>query len=359
MAATDRICWQKYDELTTTPDHIDRFLTAARHGSIFQSPRWCLLMEEKPERYIAIAATRRGQPVFASLIRKTRVPGTSIYSGSVQRGPVFDDIELAIDIWKEYEAQLVRSGLCAIELHPFWERSEAQKLKSFLQSRGYVPSSQNISHTETLTIDLTPSEEDIFYSLKGSRRNLIRKAIKIGIQVRPVQNSEEMARFWLIYHDMCLKKGINFWSRKMFERIRRFSIEFPTESICLLGWLNGDLVGGDISLRHSHIAELTRGAGSIKIVNSIPKTDLILWESILWGKRVGATTYDLGGITPNPERGSPEWGVNRFKMEFTQTQVSLMEPMEKIFNESLYGIFSSLKRIKKALLRHLPLRLPA
>lgn len=359
MANDIGIYWQTHNDIKTAPESICRFLQSAQHGSIFQSPQWCMHTEENSDRYMIIAALRQARPVFASLIRKSWVPGTSSYFGSVQRGPVFDEIQLAIDIWHEYEMQLIQSGICAIEIHPYWERSQAHRLRRHLQNKGYVLSTQNISHTETLILDLSPPEEDLFYSLKSSRRNLIRKAIKIGIRVEPVQNSKEMTEFWQMYRDLCWRKGINYWSYKRFEKIRCFSVEYPDDCICLLGWLNGDLVGGNIILRHSKIVEVARGGGSTRINNSIPKTDLILWESIRWAKRRGATAYDFGGITPNAERGSPEWGINQFKLEFTQKHVSLLKPMEKIFNTKLFRLYNSLRKVKKAVLRHLPMRPPA
>jgi hypothetical protein len=46
-------------------------------------------------------------------------------------------------------------------------------------------------------------------------------------------------------------------------------------------------------------------------------------------------------------------------MEFTRNHVSLLEPMEKVFNANFYGIFSSLKRFKKMVLKRLPIRMPA
>jgi lipid II:glycine glycyltransferase (peptidoglycan interpeptide bridge formation enzyme) len=359
LASPENICWQRYENLQSIPVHVSRFLTSTRHGSTFQNPQWYLCTEDRTDRFMVLAALQRGEPVFASLVMRRWVPGTSFYAGIVPRGPVFDDLELALSIWDDYERQLTLCNLCSIEIHPFWERLQAGKLRSFLIRRGYAFMPENQYHTETLTLDLTPSEEAIFNGLKGSRRNLIRKAMKMGISVRPVRNSEEMRKFWEMYHQMCLNKEIGCWPRKRFESVRRYSQEFPSQCACLIGWLNGDLVGGNIILRHGDIAEVTRGGGSTRCSNGVPKTDLILWESILWAKRAGAKTYDFGGITPDAEKGTPEWGINRFKMEFTRNHVSLLEPMEKVFNANFYGIFSSLKRFKKMVLKRLPIRMPA
>jgi peptidoglycan pentaglycine glycine transferase (the first glycine) len=350
--------WKRYEGLHHTPERIRRFLTAARHGSIFQNPQWHVQLGEKSQRYLVIAALHEGEPVFASLIRKTRVPGTSFFAGNAQRGPVFDNVSTAINLWDEYEAQLLECGICALGIQPFWNRIEAEQLRSFLQTRRYRLLSHGI-HTETLTLDLTPPEETIFNSLSSTRRRQIRKAIRIGIEVKPAGTSEEMEKFWQLYREMCLSKGINFAPLKRFEQIRLFSKQFPADCACLLGWLNGTLVGGNIILRHSRIAEYTHGSGSIRIARGVPKTDLIHWESIRWAKRVGSTLYDFGGFKPDAEKGSHLWGINRFKLEFTQNRVELLEPMEKVFNAGPYRIYAGLKRLKRMFLKYLPIRLPA
>jgi lipid II:glycine glycyltransferase (peptidoglycan interpeptide bridge formation enzyme) len=347
--------WRKYEGLDNTPEYICRFLTRARHGSAFQNPRWHLLNEEKAERYITIAALQGGDPVFASLIRKTWVPGTRYFAGIVQRGPVFEDIQTAVGLWDVYESQLVQSGLCVIEIQPFWRREAARELKDHLEGRGYQYS-HNGGHTESLALDLTPSEEIIFSRLTSSRRRQIRKAVKIGIEVRSASNREEMEKFWELYRDMCQSKNIGFMPRKAFESIRRFSDQSPSDCACLLGWLNGELVGGNIVLRHSGIAEYTSGAGSIKINNGVPKTDLIHWESILWAKKQGAAVYDLGGFKSDAEEGSHIWGINRFKLEFTKNRIELLEPMQKVFNNPATRIFKVLKTMKRTVFKCFPLR---
>ncbi len=346
--------WMIYNRLENTPKEVASFLSDSRHGSILQNPQWYLCTELRTERFLVVAAFSQQRPVFAALIRKSLIPGTSYFAASVQRGPVFEDVDLAISLWEGFEARLHQEGLCALEIHPFWERGQTERLRIFLQKRGYEPALNNRSHNKTVTLDLCRSEEEIFNSLKGSRRNMIRKAEKLGIRVKSVQSKEEMELFWKMYRDMCKSKGINYWSSESFERIWQFSMDHPGDCACFIGTLDDEIIGGHIALRHADVVEVTRGGASTSPIKGVPKTDLILWESILWAKKQGARIYDFGGITPDAEKGSPEWGINRFKYDFTDHEVHLFEPMEKIFNAKIYNVHSSLKKVKEVVLKYLP-----
>jgi lipid II:glycine glycyltransferase (peptidoglycan interpeptide bridge formation enzyme) len=354
MKAWHSVKWQKYKSLARIPDNVTNFLSNSAHGSILQSPKWYLRIANNPSRYMVVAALEGDHPVFAALVRKSHIPATTYYMGSIERGPVFKEVDQAISLWEEFESLLHGDGLRALKIHPFWEREKASRLNAYLLQRGYGRAFEMRSHTETVTIDLNPSEEAIFNTLKGSRRNLIRKAVKLGIRVDMVKTKEEMERFWRMYRDMSLSKGLSYWPLAKFERIRRFGIEHPRDCVCLIGSLEGEIIGGHIALRHADVVEVTRGGASIRLNNGVPKTDLILWESILWAKRQGARVYDFGGIAPNAEKGSPEWGVNRFKFDFSARRILLFEPMEKIFNAKIYNMHASMKKVKKVVKQLLP-----
>jgi len=354
MKSRDSVEWVKYRSLARIPDTVSYFLSNSAHGSILQNPKWYLQIANNPSRYMVVAALEGDHPVFAALVRKSHIPAMTYFIGSIERGPVFKDVDQAISLWEKFESLLHADGLRALEIHPFWERVEADRLNAYLLQRGYGHAVEKRSHTETVTIDLNPPEEQIFNSLKGSRRNMIRKALKLGISVETVKTKEKMERFWRMYRDMSRSKGLSYWPLTKFERIRRFSIDHPRDCVCLIGSLEGEIIGGHIALRHADVVEVTRGGASIRLNNGVPKTDLILWESILWAKRQGARVYDFGGITPNAEIGSPEWGVNRFKFDFSARRVLLFEPMEKIFNAKIYKMHASMKKVKKVVRQFLP-----
>jgi|GEM_PF-2486390 len=352
MAANDPFEWCHFEDIHKVSTQVNAFLKHSSHGSILQYPPWHACIADKPERYKVIAALACGLPVFAASVYMSPIPGLRACKASIERGPVFDDERVAIALWDVFEAKLKRWGLCSLEINPFWKREETLELRAYLESRGYTRCRGATCHTETLTVDLKPSEEEIFGSMKGSR-NRIRKAISMGIQVRSAQSKEEMQQFWQMFRDMCQLKGLNCSPSRMFENIWRFSMEHPTDCTCLLGWLENTLIGGYIILRHGNVVEITRGGASTTADAQIPKTDLIFWEAIRWAKGIGAAICDLGGITPDAEQGSASWNVNRFKKKFSDHQISIFEPMIKVFNQRLYGLHDVLKRVKRHVTQHL------
>lgn len=352
MAAIDPFEWYVFEDIHKVSTQVSDFLKHSSHGSILQYPAWNACISDKPERYKVIAALACGQPVFAASVYLSPIPGLHAFKGSIERGPVFDDEGVAIALWNAFETKLKRWRICSLEINPFWKREETLELRTYLESRGYIRCRSATCHTETLTIDLKPAEEEIFGNMKGSR-NRIRKAISMGIQVRSAQSKEEMQLFWQMFRDMCRLKGLNCSSSRLFENIWRFSMEHPADCTCLLGWLENTLIGGYIILRHGNVVEITRGGSSATADAQIPKTDLIFWEAIRWAKGIGAAICDLGGITPDAEQGSANWNVNRFKKKFSDQQISLFEPMIKVFNQRLYGLHDVLKRLKKNVTQHL------
>lgn len=347
--------WQVYQDAGETPPSVIDYLTESRHGSIFQSPPWTMATHPHPDRCIVAAAFHGHQPVFAALVEKSRLPGTGYFYGYIHRGPVFDDVDLAVGLWPKFEEIIRNEGICAATVQPFWEYRPVTPLIRHLMSEGYFISTKSRAHSQTLTIDLHRSIEEIFRdSLSSMRRGRIRKANKLGMTVRPAADEMEMATFWNMYHTMCQRKGIRSWPLERFKAVFNYSRRHPGLCTCLIAWLDGEIVGGIIVLRHGKTAEFTKGGSTSKKLPGVPKTELLHWQAIQWAKETGAAVYDFGGYTPNASKGSQEWGINKFKEGFTKRRVRLFEPMEKIYSPIPFQIFDSLREAKKRLSTIIP-----
>jgi lipid II:glycine glycyltransferase (peptidoglycan interpeptide bridge formation enzyme) len=350
MQTYPSVKWHVYRDLKTIPRQVTTYLTESPHGSVFQSPPWVLATHSNPERCVVITAFQGNRLVFAALLEKSKLPGTPYHYGYIHHGPVVDDMDLAVALWPDFEAFYQAEGVCATTIQPQWEQQRAAPLCDYLKRQGYTISTDSGSHADTLCIDLRRSIDDIFRKdLNSMRRGRIRKAIKLGMRTDRVRNDTEMEAFWNMYRTMCNRKKIKFWSADMFRRVYHYSRQHPDNAVCLLGWLNGDLIGGLIVLKHGNIAEFTKGSSTSKPLTGVPKTELLHWEAIHWAKRVGARFYDLGGITPDARKGSQEWGINKFKRGFSKQHMQLFSPMQKVFRPVPFKIFHSLRKAKKSL----------
>lgn len=343
--------WEIFRNPGEIPQRITEFLSRSKHGSLFQSSEWVDCFIKNRSKYLILAAFMNDKPVFGALVLKSSIPGTKYFVGRVSRGPVFDDIDTAMNLWEEYERKLCSEGMIGLIVNPYWERHENASLEEHLAARGYRPAREIPDHCETLTIDLFRSEEEIFSGFVDAKRRNIRKGLRMGIRAQHVADSREMKLFWKMHNEMCRKKGIRGPSMEEFERIRSFANLNPSYCACILAWLEDTIIGGWIVLRHGTRVVYTWGSATTSQMKGIPKTELAVWKSILWAKETGASIFDLGGITPNAEKGSAALGINRFKRGFSHNEVSLFQPMQRVFHPALLRIHRSLQKTKRYLTR--------
>lgn len=161
----------------------------------------------------------------------------------------------------------------------------------------------------TITIDLS-SPEMIWSNLSSKNRNVIRKAMKNGIQVFSGRNPDIYKEFHEIYNKTMDKDNANdyyYFHDEFYESIlydlRRnaqvFYAEYEKKVIAaaIMLYANGRI--------NYHLS------GSRQEYSSLAPTNLILYEAALWGCENGFKTLYLGGGV-----GSGEDSLFKFKKAF-------------------------------------------
>jgi len=288
--------------------------------------------------------------IFGAVVLKSQLPGTRYFVGVIRRGPVFVDVDAAIELWAKFEAELIRNRCIGVMVQPYWERQQAKRLQSYLAKSNYRLSNRTSAHDETLVIDLSNSEEEILANvISSNRRNMIRKGIRMGIEVRLTTNCAQLYAFWRMHHKMCNVKNLPGPKWEDWKRIAAYSKSRPKDCACMLAYLGEKLIGGATLLRNGNRVVYTWGSSTTEDMPGTPKTELALWEGIRWAKSTGASIFDLGGIATEAEERSAVWYVGKFKKGFSSQHVMLMQPAEKIFKPILYCIHKSLQIIKRAI----------
>ena len=335
--------------LEALPDSVLKFLSSSSHGAMPQNPGWLSEVENRKDPLV-ISLFEGDKCVFGAVVHKSSLLGTKYFVGIISRGPVFDNIDTAIEGWSKFEAELRERSCVAIMIQPYWERLRAQQLENFLEKSGYRLSNWTTAHDETLVIDLSHSEEDILLNtIDSKRRNMIRKGRRMGIQVHKVTDSEQLHAFWQMHRTMCKKKGISGPKWENWKRIGAYSKTWPNDCTCMLQYLGGNLLGGAIFLRHGDRVVYTWGSSTMEKLPGTPKTELAIWEGIRWAKGIGVKQFDLGGIDTGAIERSAVWHVGQFKKKFSSQHVLLMRPAEKKIRPLIYYIHKSLQKVKRAI----------
>lgn len=182
---------------------------------------------------------------------------------------------------------------------------------------------------ETVAIDLS-SCEIIWKNFTSKNRNMIRKAERNGVTIHYGKDSFLMSEFKKIYAETMIRdnaKSYYFFSDNFYNSIKEFLDEnylfFYAKynsiiiSISLIIFANKKM--------HYHLS------GSLFEYRNLAPTNLLLYQTALWGNKHGFKIFHLGGGL-----GSCNDNLFKFKKAFNKNHNYSFYIGREIFDENLY-----------------------
>lgn len=204
-------------------------------------------------------------------------------------------------------------------------------LAQALADAGFCACPAARSYSHTLTLDLTPDEDELLARLRAKTRRDIRVAAKSGFAVRALGDDgawesrldalhrETMARTRGPYVPYDWRSLLQL-ARHEPERVRISGLFRPGDPVpsalvaFALGFGHGD--HGEY-----HLAGSER-APDLKIPLAYP----LLWDLVLWARRAGSSWFDFGGVTTaHRDEDEAGGGISDFKRYFSTTCVAVGE----------------------------------
>ena len=200
---------------------------------------------------------------------------------------------------------------------------------------------------------LTPDGDALWQSVDGSVRRAIKKAKRLGVHVRMVQDRAEMEHFYRLHVLTRSKKlGMPAQPRRYFFAL--WDTFAPSGALQL--WLaeqQGVMVAGSILLASATTVQLAYNASDARYQHVRP-VNRLLWMAMRWASTHGYDMFDLGRTA----RDNP--GLMRFKRQMG----AIMEPLPYYYYPRTAGLAaiseSSWKyRLLTGCWRRLPLQVAA
>jgi hypothetical protein len=158
-------------------------------------------------------------------------------------------------------------------------------------------------------IDLTQQEETLWDNLHSKHRNVIRNAMKRGVEIR--SGMEHMETAYELVRTTLKRSRLGFMG---YEEFRRFVIGLGKNVKIFCADYQGTAQGCAVLPFSDYSAYYLYG-GSI----SGPLTgamNLLQWEAIRTFRNLGVKRYDFVGVRINPEKESKQEGLMTFKQRF-------------------------------------------
>ncbi len=205
-------------------------------------------------------------------------------------GPLYNKInkQLLIDFRREFENYCKKENIICefIRFHPIYQN------QTFLENLMDVTYDR-----ETILVDLSKGENEIFNIYHKNHKRNINKAIKNQLIFRVFQNEESyliIDKFYDMYQKTMDKVKATSYSYFSLDYLKQLVKEFFHRSIIGAVYYNGMLIAAAFCLYDEHSLHYHLGCSEQEFL-SLGSNTFLLHNIAIWGKRNGLTVFHLGG----------------------------------------------------------------
>jgi lipid II:glycine glycyltransferase (peptidoglycan interpeptide bridge formation enzyme) len=203
------------------------------------------------------------------------------------------------------------------------------KLTKLMQSADAVPG-KTLFTPSTFWIDLTPSEEELMKSFSSKTRYNIRVAERNGVTVREDNSSTAFDKYLELTRETIRRQGFYAHSEK-YHRLMWMILRKAGIAHLLTASYKGEIITTWILFSWKNFLYYPYGASTEEHKN-VMANNLMMWEAIKFGKKLGLTTFDLWGR----EEGK---GFTKFKEGYNPRVVEFLGTWDLVINKPMYALY--------------------
>lgn len=268
------------------------------------------------------------------IITSHKIPFTSYKIGVFEKGPA--PTKKMLDDLKQVG---IKNNLIFIKLEPNCLMSD--KLVRLVKSSGAVPG-KRLFTPSTFWIDLTPNEEDILKSFTSKTRYNIKLAQKHGVKAREDNSDKAFNRYLELTHETAGRQGFYAHSQK-YHRLMWQILHKKGIAHLLTATYKGEVITTWILFVWKDFIYYPYGASTDKY-RQVMANNLMMWEAIKLGKKLGLKTFDLWGR----EEGK---GFTKFKEGYNPKVVEFLGTWDLIVKKQPYQTFKVIESLRWITLR--------
>ncbi|MEI7918589.1 MAG: peptidoglycan bridge formation glycyltransferase FemA/FemB family protein [Candidatus Saccharibacteria bacterium] len=205
--------------------------------------------------------------------------------------------------------------------------------------KGWIQSVNHILVSKTIILNLTKSEDELLKDMSQKTRRYIRKSTNDNIQIKMVQNREELAKCLAVYHQTSKRAKFDLHDDQyyydVFDKLGDHSAIFASyiddQPICFL-WL---------AISANTAYELYGAMNEIGQQSSANYT--LKWYALRKCKEWGLDRYDFGGLIGG--------GINTYKTGWSDKETNLVGtfdyPLSAFYGLWVRGLPMAKKVIRK------------
>lgn len=237
-----------------------------------------------------------------------------------------------------------------IKIEPYVEKSRLQMINDRSITHFELQISKHpLFPNWTQILDLSKSEEELLKSFHSKTRYNIRLAEKKGVIVKEMSNESGFKIFSKLYFETC-KRQKYFGHTQKYHQIIWDSLEKNMAHI-LIAFYNEIPLASYELFYFKNTLYYPYGGTSLEYRN-LMASNLLMWEAIKLGKKLGAEKFDMwGSLPPNYDEKNPWSGFTRFKTGYGTKFVEFIGSYDLVINHFYYQIYNFIYSLREFYLK--------
>lgn len=228
------------------------------------------------------------------------------------------------------------------KMEPNIKKSEFNDVIS--KSKNIQQSSHPLFPIWTQVMDLQASEEEMLKNMHSKTRYNIRLATKKGVTVKEESTDEGFEKFSKLYFETT-KRQKYFGHTKHYHQLVWETLKESMAHI-LIAYYEGKPLAAYELFYFNNTFYYPYGGSSDEHRN-VMAANLIMWEAIRLGKKLGATSFDMwGSIAPDYDKNDPWAGFTRFKEGYGSQFVEMAGSYDLVVSPTLYKGYNILHKLR-------------
>lgn len=219
--------------------------------------------------------------------------------------------------------------------------ADKQKAINLLKKYGAV-SGKTLFTPTTFWIDLTPTEENLLKSFSGKTRYNIKVAEKHGVIVHEDNSDKAFNKYLELTAETISRQGFYAHSRR-YHRLMWKILKKAGIAHLLTATYQKQIITTWILFSWKNFLYYPYGASTEKH-KKVMANNLMMWEAIKFGKKLGLTTFDLWGR----EAGK---GFTKFKEGYNPHVIDFLGTWDLVINKPLYFLYRLAEGVRWPILK--------
>lgn len=239
-----------------------------------------------------------------------------------------------------------------IKLEPNVEKTKDKRLKTKdkIEELGLVTAKKSLFTKFNFVVDLTKDEQELLTAMRQKTRYNIKVAQKKGVEVYESTRKEDFEVYLKLYFETTRRQKYFghtesyhrcVWETLMPAGMARVLVA-KYQKKPLVAWM---LLNFKDTLYYPY-------GGSSEENRDVMASNLIAWEAIKLGKKIGLKFFDMwGALAPDANEKNPWFGFHRFKAGYGPAHVEYVGTYDLVLKPSLYNVLNVGEKLRWLVLK--------